>query len=402
MECMMQFLGKQNRDGSYSISVKARELVEGGWVDFYDERSGRGYQRFETMREARARQIEEYFRRCAQEDLDPRLFEMTASARCQDGGEVQVSFEPLDDEERLGIVNVIPSSQPWMSMVDGGTRLRGIERAVTGRAITGEASFDVRLFGSLSVPEEIALFLLINENQKRVRTDLSLRVVQRSLDKGELSDAQLGTLRTVVPNTDQWRYEASRVTARMNSDPDSHFRDLVQMPGEKPTGKSIAMQAFWTSLKHVLDDDDLDARVKGLETIENGTEFWVRVLKNFWGAVAAANPSARDEPRTSVLWGSIGVNGCHRALAEIVRSELSSEQIDLSRERFVTMVAGTWIADYPFWFTRKGSRLSEYPGEKGDATQMTGNSGYIRLSEMLEAQWRANLHVAGARRIVSL
>ncbi len=287
-------------------------------------------------------------------------------------------------------------------MVDGGTRLRGIERAVASGTITGEAFFDVRLFGGLSVPEEIALFLLINENQKRVRTDLSLRVVQRYLDDGDLTDEQLLTLTTVVPNTEQWRYEASRVAARLNGDTDSPFRSLIQMPGEAPAGKSVAMQAFWTSLKHILDDDDLAARLSGLDSISDHTEFWVRVLKNFWGAVSEVNPDCRTEPRTNVLWGSIGVNGCHRALAEIVRSELSSEQPDLSRERFVTMVRGTWIADFAYWFSRKGSQRSEYPGEKGEATQMTGNSGYIRLSSILEGQWRSNLHAAGSRKAVSL
>ena len=399
----MQFLGKQNRDGGYSISVKARELVEAGWVDFYAEGSGRGYQRRETMRETRAREIEEYFKRCVAEDLDPHLFEMTASARCQaDDGEVRVGFDPLDDDERLGFVNVTASSQPWMSMVDGGTRLRGIERAVSSGTITGETFFDVRLFGDLSVPEEIALFLLINENQKRVRTDLSLRVVQRSLDQGDLTDAQVRTLRTVVPNTEQWRYEASRVTARINSEPDSPFRGFVQMPGETAAGKSVAMQAFWTSLRHMLDDQDLAARLRGLDDVPNATEFWVKVLKNFWGAVAEVNPTARAEPKTNVLWGSIGVNGCHRALAEIVRAELSVEQVDLSKARFVTMVSSTWIEDYAIWFSRKGSQLPDYPREKGEATKMTGNSGYIRLAGTLEQQWRANLHAAGSRRVVSL
>lgn len=399
----MQFLGKQNRDGSYSISVKARELVEAGWVDFYDEGAGRGYQRLETMRETRAREIEDYFKRCATEDLNPRLFELTASARCrEDSGQVRVSFDPLDDDGRLGFVSVDATSPPWMSMVDGGTRLRGIERAVSSGTIPGETFFDVRLFSDLSTPEEIALFLLINENQKRVRTDLSLRVVQRSLDEGSLNDAQLRTLRTVVPNTEQWRYEASRITARMNSEPDSPFSGLVQMPGEKPAGKSVAMQAFFTSLRHMLDDEDLGARLNGLDEIHNATEFWVKVLKNFWSAVAEVNQPARAEPRTNVLWGSIGVNGCHRALAELVRSELSAKQVDLSQERFRAMVSGTWIAEYPVWFTKKGSRLPEYPGEKGEATEMTGNSGYIRLAGILERQWRANLHSAESRRSVNL
>ena len=400
----MEFLGKQNRDGSFSIGVKARELVDGGWVDFYEERSGRGYQRMETMRETRAADIEKYFSRCLQEDQKPRLFEMTGSARCEvDGDAVRVDFDPLDDDEHLGIIKVSADSQHWMSMVDGGTRLRGIERALEAGVIAPETFFDVRLFRGLSVPEEIALFLLINENQKRVRTDLSLRVVQRSLDEGNLSDGQLRILRTVVPDTEQWRYEASRVAARLNGDPDSPFRDLVQMPGQKATGKSIALQALLTSLKHMLDDSDLAARLSSVDVHQSSTEFWVRVLKNFWSAVADVNPRSKQEPKTSVLWGSIGVNGCHRALAEIVRTEFSSESINLSSNRFKSMVANTWVEDYDIWYSRRGKRpVEEYPTEKGAATQMTGNSGYIRLASTLEKQWRARLHASESPRTVTL
>ncbi|MYJ01172.1 MAG: DGQHR domain-containing protein [Chloroflexi bacterium] len=400
----MHFLGKQNTDGSFSISVKARELVEHGWVDFYEEQSGLGYQRNETMREARAADIERYFSRCFQEDLKPRIFEMTASARCQTPGtEVGVEFEPLDDERQLGFVTVNASGQKWMSLVDGGTRLRGVERALASGVVPPETFFDVRLFGSLSVPEEIALFLLINENQKRVRTDLSLRVVQRSLDEGNLNDSQLRTLRTVVPNTEQWRYEASRVAARINSDSDSPFKDLIQMPGQKAAGKSIALQAMLTSLRHMLDDPVLAARLKGVAHDQSSTDFWVKVLKNFWSAVASVNPRSLEEPRTNVLWGSIGVNGCHRALAEIVRGEFSSAKVDLTQNRFEQMISDTWIVDYDIWYSRKGKRKpDEYPAEEGEATQMTGNSGYIRLAGILEEQWRAQLHASDAEKTVDL
>lgn len=402
-EPIMQLLGKRNRDGSFSISIKARDLVDSGWVDFYEEVSGQGYQRNETMRETRARDIEEYFKRCAEADLNPHIFELTGSARCKSADQrVRVNFDPLDENANLGFVDVDADHGPWMSMVDGGTRLRGIERAVASGAITGETFFDVRLFGGLSVPEEIALFLLINENQKRVRTDLSLRVVQRALDEGGLSDSQIRSLETVVPNTEQWRYEASRVAARLNGEADSAFRGLIQMPGQQAAGKSIKMQAFWTSLKHILDDKDLSSRVKNIEGAPVPTEFWVKVLKNFWNAVATVNPTSRDEPKTNVLWGSIGVNGCHRALANVVRSELSASQPNLSQSRFTGMMRGTWIEEYPIWYSRKGSRLDEYPGEKGEATQMTGNSGYIRLSETLETQWRANLHAANEKRGITL
>lgn len=78
-----------------------------------------------------------------------------------------------------------------------------------------------RLFDRLSVAEEVALFLLINEKQKRVRTDLGVRVVQRYLDDGELTDTETRILNTVVPESDQRRYEASRVAGRLNRDSDS-------------------------------------------------------------------------------------------------------------------------------------------------------------------------------------
>ena len=76
-----RFLAKANQDGSYSITVTARQLLEAAWVDFYDDATGRGYQRKETLRERRGREIEEYFVRCSAKGVTPRLFEMTESAR---------------------------------------------------------------------------------------------------------------------------------------------------------------------------------------------------------------------------------------------------------------------------------------------------------------------------------
>lgn len=152
----------------------------------------------------------------------------------------------------------------------------------------------------------------------------------------------------------------------------------------------------------MLDDNDLRTRVASHDGIPNATNFWVTVLKNFWLAVSDVNSQARDEPKTNVLWGSIGVNSCHRALAEIVRTEMSAEHIILTRDRFKTMLEDTSIADYAYWFSKKGTRKAEYPGEKREATQMTGNSGYIRLSEILEREWRSSLHAAESSGSVSL
>ena len=403
----MRFLAKRNLDGSYSVAVKARQLVDVAWVDFYEDRTGTGYQRRETLRDRRGKEIEQYFARCAREGVKPRLFEMTASVRPESGaGSVGVSFDPLDENAELGFLEIATDEVPWMSMIDGGTRLLGIQRAYAEAIIGGESAFDVRLFPSLTVPEEIALFLLINEKQKRVRTDLGVRVVQQLLDQGELTEDENRTLRTVVPETDTWRYDASRIAGRLNADPDSSWLGLIQMPGDSVT-KPIKLQAFWTSLKPLLDDPDIRTRLESMMAAEilpggDAVDFLVTVLKNFWGAVADVNPDARAEPRTNVLWGSIGVNACHQALAQILRTILDQDQPDLRRERFAEMLSQSEIAGFEYWYSRAGTLRDEYPGEKGDATTMTGGSGYSRLAGVLARDWRATLHAAGASKRVAV
>jgi hypothetical protein len=288
-----------------------------------------------------------------------------------------------------------------LSIIDGGTRLRGIENALAEGTIDRTHLFDVRLFRKLTVPEEIALFLLINETQKKVRTDLGLRVVQRALDEGKLTEGETKLLQSVVPDTDEWKFEASRMAARLNTDPDSPWQDLIQMPGDLVT-RPIKLQAFLTSLKPILTDPGIRPKLdpladQGVLVVGNQSvstdDYLLKVLKNFWSSVAEANPVAHQEPQTTVLWGSIGAASCHAALARIIATVVANEiELNLTRQRFAVMVEHSNVTDYPFWFSRPGSQNVEYPGEKGEATQMTGAANYSRLARTLEQQWRSALH----------
>ena len=121
----------------------------------------------------------------------------------------------------------------------------GIEMALVEGNISKQHKLDIRIFVNLSLSEEIAQFLLINDNQKKVRTDLGLRVAQRALDNGELSQEQLKVLETVVPDKDSWRFEASRIADRMNSDPDSPWKGRIQMPSGQ--ANCTTLQSFFTS-----------------------------------------------------------------------------------------------------------------------------------------------------------
>ena len=400
----IEFFGKHNHDRSYSVSVKAGDLIRLHYVDFYNDTTGKGYQRDESTRATRGNAIRDYIKRCGQAGLPPQLFEITASLRARDG-KTEWSWEPFDkgDSETAPgrLVLRHEAQEGVLSIIDGGTRLLGIEKALNEQVIEPGILLDVRLFTDLVLAHEISQFLLINDKQKKVRTDLGLRVVQRLLDEDDLSDDEKSVLSTVVPETDSWKFDASRIISRLNEEDASPWYGLIQMPGDKST-KPVKLQAMLTSLQPILRNDDLREDLKRRE--EKGQliidkhrvtdiTFITRVLRNFWTAVAQVNPAAHEEPTTNVLWGSIGASACHIALSPILQSILTRRKPDVSDSGFKRMLSHTMVSDYPEWFSRAGAKNPDfYPAKKGDATMRTGAANYRDLGRKLESDWRANLH----------
>ena len=95
--------------------------------------------------------------------------------------------------------------------------------------------------------------------------------------------------------------------------------DLSQMPGDTVT-KPIKLQAFLDqpevtcSTMRTLGSGSSQMQADG--TLPNGdpTDFIVQAPQELWAAVARVN-RVPGRTRTNVLWGSIGVNACHQALA---------------------------------------------------------------------------------------
>ncbi len=388
----LELLAKKNQDGSFSVSMEVQQLISSTYVDFYDEKSGSGYQRLEPNRESRARAIAKYMQRCKSKAITPSLFEMTGNIRTDSAKAV---FEPLDENGHLGILTITGKNRP-ISIIDGGTRLLGLEMALTNGVVSPIETYDLRLFLGLTFTEEISQFLLINDTQKKVRTDLSLRVVQRSLDDNSLSESEKVVLQTVVPPNEAWKFQASRITAKMNNDAGSPWHGLIQMPGDNAT-KPVKMQAFFTSLKPLITNEDLkthyDQQVKN-GVAEDEDEILTKIIRNFWIAVKNVNPDAHREVSTNVLWGSIGVNACHIGLAPILLSILESSHPVVTVDRFTQMIDESKIAEYEYWFTKAGGLKEYYPNQKGDATMMTGASNYNRLGKTLEQEWRSKLHAS--------
>ena len=399
------FSAKRNQDESYSASIPVGVLVSSAFVDYYRDAHGSGYQRDEKLRPKRAKEVEDYMRRCLETGTQPKLFELTISARVKPD---EWKFEGLGHDKVLGLLTFDTEKSQWLSVTDGGTRLDGLRNALAHGIVTRSHTIDARIFVELELGEEVAQFLLINEKQKRVRTDLSIRLVERKLRDGTLSEHETKVLATVVPDTDAWRYEASRIASHLNIASDSPWQGLIQMPND-PTTRPVKLQAFLTSLKPLLASKDLRSLLDWMDReghlmlaggVKAAVPEWLsQVLKNFWWAVADANPHSHAEPYTNVLWGSIGVSASHLALAPIVTTILQIPNPKLMRSDFHSMLSQTITADYDFWFSKKGSNRDpdDYPSEKGDATTYIGASGYGRLAKQLEQEWRSALHTGPVR-----
>ena len=377
-----EILAKRNRDESYSASIPVGVLVSNAFVDYYSDATGEGYQRNETVRAARAREVQDYIRRCIDAGIPPKLFELTINARLSPD---DCTFEPVDDQNTLGILTFDAEGNRWLSVTDGGTRLEGLRNALAHGIIDDHHPVDARVFVGLEIGEEVAQFLLINEKQKRVRTDLSLRVVQRKLDEGLLSDHELKALTTVVPDTDAWRYEASRIASHLNSADDSPWKGLIQMPNDHVT-RPVKLQAFLTSLKPLLTNEELTAILAHMEQagqlMTGGaratmTDFLSRVIKNFWSAVAEVTPGAHAEPYTTVLWGSIGASASHAALAPILATILQSSNPSLTMPVFRSMVSQSVVAEYDLLVHQAGYRSQprELPEREGRCHHIHRSSG---------------------------
>lgn len=406
---------KKNQDGSFSASIAAGHLTNLAFVDFYDDQTSEGYQRFDSTRASRGKQIAEYVNRCNQNDSEPKLFELTCNLRIGDHyGEEEWVFDSVNGcGDRVGqlMIDIAPDVKV-LSVIDGGTRLLGIENAIALGYLTANHNIDVRVFMGLSVPEEIAQFLLINERQKRVRTDLSIRVLQQKLDSGDLTNEEIALLETVMDEKNQWRYTASTMIGALNEDEDSPWQGLIQMPNDRFT-KPVKLQSFISSLNPLLTNPNLTSKLEAFESSgflkidgqkASRQDFLVKILKNFWDAVAETNPRAREEPRTTVLWGAIGAAAMNIALAEIMASILESSTPNLDKDRFKGIIKASDVSEYAFWFSRKGSGHAgvDYPGEKGQAAGMVGAANHRKLAASLLVDWRRELNAVNSTVVISV
>lgn len=351
MDCYLRLMRikavpfEQHGTTMYSAVMSAKNLVDQYKVDIWHPTNEDGYQR--AVSPTRAKQFGRYV--ASGEISAPAIL---ANIRKEDKDKIRFD---------AGFLEIPDDVTVWL--VDGQHRVAGLEDLILSAGEKYEnLEFPVIVMIGQDVYEEAKEFVVINNSQKRVRTDLGERFLQK-LAKIEGTEK---LLQKGIKNI-EWIPTAIDVVDILNKDPNGIWYNKIRLPNE-PKGTTIVSQkAFSDSLKPLLKED---GRYFG-----SPANTVAPILKNYWEAIQQVFPEPFENPEGYVLLKTTGVVTLHGILPRIVQAIGNDEP---KTAEFVKMLEKISILnDVEIWSSPDG----EY-------SRMTGQKGFliIKLDLLKEIQ----------------
>ena len=196
---------------------------------------------------------------------------------------------------------------PLLWLADGQHRTDGLSEALKEGWLLPDSQYDIPVsilfWDSKKGPsdprlEEASQFYTINQEQKRMRTDLAHEYIfkKNQKDVGPIGDStpiEKKKKREYIP------YEIS-ISRTLTNDPSSPLYGLIALPN---TGEgAVSEGSFTDSLLPVIEY----AATAGLTVGQV-----IQLLKNFWSAVFSNCPNAKSEPEKYVLLKTPGIYSLH-------------------------------------------------------------------------------------------
>jgi DGQHR domain-containing protein len=196
-------------------------------------------------------------------------------------------------------------------IADGQHRTDGFAEAIREGWLESTEDFDVPvtiLFwdqDSSSAPdprfEEASQFFTINQEQRRMRTDLAHQYLfrRKQHEKGLIGDATpLGRMK----KKEYTPYKVA-IARRLQTDPDSPFYGKISMPN---TNTGLVNEGTFTDSMAAVMDYAVTAGLNVGQTLN--------LLKNYWRAVFKLCPDAVARPQDSLLIKTAGIYTLHMVL----------------------------------------------------------------------------------------
>lgn len=317
---------KQEGTQMYSGVMRIKELLERAEVDVYRQEDGdeQGYQR--APETARTGKVARYL----QSDSKPLM--PTSIVLSYRG----VLGNPTADDFSMDI-NLPDGDRLWI--VDGQHRVYGFRRAINelGLERLNDYQLPVVIVENPSIEDEANQFRVINENMKKVRTDLARRILAMRIAGlgrvGRQEIRQAGRL---------WEATAVDVLSSLNKDEESPWFGRIQAPNvRKQPQHAIRELSFSTSLKPVLNERPY--RTWSSERIS-------RALRAYWQAWETLVPGAFTSPNDYVLLKSPGVFSLHQLAFHVLEVLRARDISDPSEPDFRNILSD--LGDYAsesFW-----------------------------------------------------
>jgi DGQHR domain-containing protein len=257
------------------------------------------------------------------------------------------------DASKSGVYQ-IPAEEddygPLLWLSDGQHRTDGISEAFKEGWLAPDAEYEIPvsiLFWdgekSPSDPrlEEASQFYTINQEQKRMRTDLAHQYIFRQYQQsgGPIGDS------TVIQKMRKRDYVPFEIyiSRSLRDDPSSQWRGLISVPNTP--GGAVSEGSFTDSLLPIMDY----AATAGLTIGET-----IQLLKTFWSAVFINCPQARSDFANYVLLKTSGVYALHIFLPTLlIRKPNLGKQPSIHQLQTVLGTIGDKFTD-EYWDSETG------------------------------------------------
>lgn len=314
----------QHGNEMYVAVMSAKDLVAKTKVDIWRPNNQTGYQRAPEESRSRA-----FMRFIASNEISPPT--ILANVRDSDRKKVRVGDGWLDIPDDVDI---------WL--VDGQHRVRGLQMLLESSDKYADIEVPVVIMLGQSVYQEAKQFVIVNRTQKRVRTDLGERFLQRAVkEEGMATLASKGLMRGI-----EWVPTAIAVADILNKDDHSVWHNKIKLPNE-PKGTTIVSQkSFTDSLKPIVNPPDAPLVGKPEATI-------AAIVNRYWHAIQELCPVPFDDPASYVIQKTTGVFVLHailpRVLLKISKDEPTKDDFIRILEKIESLKdEGKWHQDGAF------------------------------------------------------
>lgn len=275
----------------YAGKITVAQLISRYKIDVYDQNANpRGYQR--VLDEKRARKFAAYLAKEHKEGRQPVI-----------PTSILLSYrKPIRSTEAGGVHEAVFAEGEPMYVVDGQHRTNGFKMAIEEYGLNHLLKYElpVVIFENTDIRNEVKQFLLINNNMKKVRTDLARELIIKLSREGEyeISDAERDPIK------------ATNITKMLANDLDSPWKGKLSGPGDAKDAKYVNTQlSFANSIKPIL---GANPTVKRQIAADLAAE-----LAKYWQAWEKVVPETFTDHKSYLMTKNNGFVTLNRVFADV-------------------------------------------------------------------------------------